>query len=165
MDFFFKVRPVLFTALALLFASSCAQPPQKPAAPPDTRAADEAAIRALDADWQKAVTAKDAAQAASYYAENASLFVPESALVTGKDAIQKTWTDLVKTPGFSLTFTPSSVTVSKSGDLAYEIGDYQMTMNDKRGKPRTDNGKYVVVWGRQADGSWKVLADVPTTVQ
>lgn len=153
---------IIFLSMLLV---SCAQPPQKPAVPPDTRAADEAAIRALDADWVKAVAAKDVAKATSYYAENASLFVPESALVTGKDAIQKAWTDLAKTPGFALTFTPSSVTVSKSGDLAYEIGDYEMTMNDKRGKPKTDHGKYVVVWGKQADGSWKALADVPTTSQ
>jgi ketosteroid isomerase-like protein len=66
-------------------------------------------------------------------------------------------------PGFALSFAPSKVEVSKSGDLAYEIGDYSLTFSDKKGKPLTTKAKYVVVWGKQADGSWKVLVDAPNT--
>jgi ketosteroid isomerase-like protein len=55
------------------------------------------------------------------------------------------------------------VTVARSGDLAYEVGDYEMTINDKKGKPQTVKAKYVVVWGKQSDGKWKALVDAPTT--
>jgi len=37
-----------------------------------------------------------------------------------------------------------------------------MTTSDKKGKPQTAKAKYVVVWGKQADGTWKALADVRT---
>jgi ketosteroid isomerase-like protein len=53
--------------------------------------------------------------------------------------------------------------VSKGGDMAYEIGDYQITFSGKKGKPETTKAKYVVVWGKQADGSWKALVDAPNT--
>jgi len=155
----------LFSFLLFFALFGCAQQTQQPTAPPDTRAVDEAAIRNVDAAWLKAVASKDAAQATSFYADNASLFAPGAPLATGKDAIQKAWTEMMSVPGFSLTFTPSSVTVSKGGDLAYELGDYELTMKDKKGKPQTSRGKYVVVWGKQADGTWKALADVPTTTQ
>jgi uncharacterized protein (TIGR02246 family) len=132
---------------------------------PDTRAADEAAIRAADADWAKAVEEKDVQQGMSAYADDATLLAPGEAAVTGKEEIQKAWSAMAGTPGFALTFAPTKVTVSRSGDLAYEIGGYSLTMNDKKGKPQTTKAKYVVVWGKQPDGKWKVLVDAPTTTR
>jgi ketosteroid isomerase-like protein len=32
-------------------------------------------------------------------------------------------------------------------------------MNDPKGSPIMDRGKYVAVWKKQADGSWKVAAE------
>ena len=153
-----------FLSLAI-FASSCSQKVEAPSAPtpPDHRAADAAAIRATDADWVKA--AKDPAAFTSFYAKDAVLFPPLGPMTTGKDAISKAWRQMAAQPGFDLTFAPTKVEVSKSGDMAYEIGNYALTVNDKRGKPQTTKGKYVVVWGKQADGSWKVLVDAPTTTQ
>lgn len=153
---------LLTSTLVSVLAVSCAQ---NPITPPDTRAADEAAIRALDAKWVQAVQAKDVSQFLNFYADDASVFVPDSPVATGKDAISAAWTALVNTPGFSLTFAPSKVVVSKSGDLAYEIGDFSMTFNDKKGKPQTSKAKYIVIWARQADGSWKAVVDAPTTSQ
>jgi uncharacterized protein (TIGR02246 family) len=157
-----------FGALAmciLLAMTSCNAGNQQVSqpAPPDTRADDEAKIRALDADWVKAVAAKDAARCASLYADNASLMVPGAPIATGKDAIQKAWTDMMATPGTSLTFSPAKIEVSRSGDLAYDLGDYEETGKDKKGKSQTVKAKYVVIWGKQADGTWKALIDLPTT--
>ena len=137
----------------------------QPAAPPDSRAADEAKIRSIDQEWVKTVAGKDAQQSASYYADGGALMAPGVPLATGKDAVQKMWVGLMGTPGFALTFAPTKVEVSRSGDLAYEIGAYELTSNDKKGKPQTVKAKYVVVWGKQADGSWKALVDAPTTTQ
>jgi len=52
------------------------------------------------------------------------------------------------------------VEASRSGDFAYDIGTYQLTMNDPQGKPMSERGKYTVVWKKQADGSWKAVADM-----
>ena len=139
---------------------ACSKEVQPPA---DHRAADEATIRGLDSAWVKAIATKNDAQALSYYADGASVLVPGDPMATGKDAIQKAWATLGALPGFALTFAPNTIDVS--GDRAFEIGDYQLTLNDKAGKPQTTKAKYVVVWGKQADSSWKVLLDAPTTTQ
>jgi uncharacterized protein (TIGR02246 family) len=155
---------LLMTAAAALCACNMGnQPPAQPAVVADTRAADETSIRNIDAEWVKTVASKDAQQSSSYYADDGVLMAPGAPLATGKDEIQKTWAGMLATPGFSLTFAPAKVTVSRSGDLAYEVGDYEMTINDKKGKPQTVKAKYVVVWGKGADGKWKALVDAPTT--
>jgi len=156
----------LFCILALtLAACSAGNQQQSQPAPPDQRATDESTIRGLDADWLRAMVAKDATLTTSFYADGASLLAPGAPLATGKDAIQKAWAGLMGTPGFALTFDPIKIEVSRGGDLAYELGEYQLTMNDKQGKPQTVKGKYVVVWGKQPSGAWKALVDAPTTTQ
>jgi uncharacterized protein (TIGR02246 family) len=150
---------------AMALASCNSSPPASQLiAVVDTRAADEAAIRATDVNWVKAVAAKDAPGAASFYADDATLMAAGAPVTTGKDAIQKAFAGMMGDPQFALTFSPTKVVVSKSGDLAYEIGDYQITFSGKKGKPNVvTKAMYVVVWGKQADGSWKALVDAPNT--
>ncbi|MCX6635202.1 MAG: DUF4440 domain-containing protein, partial [Acidobacteria bacterium] len=50
--------------------------------------------------------------------------------------------------------------VARSGDVAYSHGTYAMTMNDAKGKPVNDKGKFVTVYRKQPDGKWKVVADI-----
>lgn len=163
-----SLGPAMLLMSILITLASCGagnQQQSQPAAQPDNRASDESTIRAIDADWVKAVAGKDAQRSASYYADGGSLFAPGAPFATGKDAVLKTWAGLMATPGFALTFAPTKIEVSRAGDLAYEIGEYQLTTNDKKGKPQTVRAKYVVVWGKQPDGSWKALVDAPTTTQ
>ena len=154
-----------FFLLAALFAMSitvaCAeQTAQKPAPPPDTRKADEAAIRAASADWSKAAQAKDLDKATSYYADDAVFFVENGAMVKGKDAIKMAWKPELATPGPGMTFDTTYVEVARSGDLAYEYGTYDEKTEVKKGKVKDEKGKYVVVWKKQPDGSWKAVADI-----
>jgi len=50
--------------------------------------------------------------------------------------------------------------VAQSGELAYLSGTYELTLNDASGKPVKDRGKYVEVWKKQADGTWKATVDI-----
>jgi uncharacterized protein (TIGR02246 family) len=155
---------LLAAALALTSCNQTNAPSaSQPAAAVDTRAADEAAIRATDLNWVKAFASKDAPGTASFYADNAVLMAAGAPMATGKDAIQKAFVGMMGDSQFALTFAPNKVVVSKGGDMAYEIGDYQITFSGKKGKPETTKAKYVVVWGKQADGSWKALVDAPNT--
>ncbi|HVA72708.1 MAG TPA: SgcJ/EcaC family oxidoreductase [Candidatus Limnocylindrales bacterium] len=129
------------------------------------QAQDETDIRAIDVAWAKAVASKDADQTASFYAGDGVLLAPGAPMASGKDAIRNTWAKLMGTPGFALSFAPTEIKISPSGDLAYEIGEYELTAGGKKGKPKTVKAKYVVVWGKQADGGWKALVDAPTTTQ
>jgi ketosteroid isomerase-like protein len=42
-------------------------------------------------------------------------------------------------------------------------GARPMKFTDPSGKAASDHGKYVTVWKKQSDGTWKVLLDVFNT--
>jgi ketosteroid isomerase-like protein len=63
-------------------------------------------------------------------------------------------------PNFSLTFQSTRAMASKGGDMVYSQGTYTMTITEpKTKKLMTDKGKYLTVFTKQADGSWKAVAD------
>ena len=131
-----------------------------PAPTPDTRNADVQAVKDVEAAWVKDTAAKDADKWASYFAEDGSGLYPGSATLNGKAAIKAAMTPMFADPNFSLTFQSTRAMASKSGDMVYSQGTYTMTMtNPKTKKPMTDTGKYLTVYTKQADGSWKAVAD------
>jgi ketosteroid isomerase-like protein len=138
----------------LLIASACTQP-----APPDTRAADEAAIRDAEAQWSKTAGARDVDGTVAYYTEDASVMAPNAPIASDKQAIRAAWASLLG-PDTSISWRASKVEVARSGDLSYIQGTYQLTMKDPQGNPVNDKGKFVEVWKKQADGKWKVVADI-----
>jgi ketosteroid isomerase-like protein len=125
-------------------------------------AADEKAIRDADALWSHAVETKDLGQAISFYTDSASVLPFNAPSVTGTVQIRELWSHLMSTPGFSLHFAPSIVEVAHSGDLAYDVGTFELTLDDAQGKPVKTPGKYVVVW-KQTGGKWKAAADIFNT--
>jgi ketosteroid isomerase-like protein len=70
---------------------------------------------------------------------------------------------MMSDPRFSLSFHADQVVASRSGDLVYEIGSYAMTFSGEGGKTMRQTGRYVDVWRKQADGSWKVVLDAPVS--
>ncbi len=141
-------------ALAVL-AVGCANAPAPP--PPDTRAADLQAVKDVEAAW---LNSKDADKWASYFAEDGSGLYPGAGILNGKAAIKAAMTRYFADPNFSLTFQSTRAMASKGGDMVYSQGTYTMTMtNPKTKKPMTDKGKYLTVYTKQADGSWKAVAD------
>ena len=142
--------------LAVLFFSACS----RPAAPPDNRAADAAAVQKADADWSAAAQAKQVDAWLAFYADDAVVLPPNDKAAAGKDAIRKTITDLLALPGLSVSWQTTKAEAARSGDLAYAYGTYELTANDARGIPTTDHGKYSEVWKKQADGSWKCSVDM-----
>jgi uncharacterized protein (TIGR02246 family) len=139
---------------ALLFATGCGT-----ATPKDTRAADESAIRDLDAQWAKAAAAKDVDTAVGYYSDDASLLAPNEPIANDKPSIRAAWSTMLGADT-TLNWQASKVEVARSGDLAYVMGIYQLTTTDPKAKPMADRGKFVEVWKKQADGSWKTVADI-----
>jgi ketosteroid isomerase-like protein len=71
---------------------------------------------------------------------------------------------MIADPALTLYFEASQVEVSKSGDLGYTRGTYQMTMTDPASKKVIhDHGNYVTTYAKQADGRWKAVADIATS--
>ena len=126
----------------------------------DTRLADEQTIREARDKWTKAYEKKDLEKPLSFISDEAKMFTPNMPILDGKEAIRKSIAYMFSLPGFNLAFNVTKVDVAQAGDLAYETGTYHLTLNDEQGKPTTTPGKYVVVWKKQPDGKWKVVADI-----
>ena len=132
-----------------------------PAPAPDTRDADVKAVEDLEAAWVKDIATKDADKFASYYSDDASVLLSNAPILTGKDNIKAALKPMLADPNFALSFQPTRAEASKGGDFVYTVGNYSMTMsNPKDKKPFTDKGKYMTVYKKQADGSWKAVADM-----
>jgi len=123
-------------------------------------AAEEAAIRAAEDEALKIAQAKDAERWASVYADDARVFPPNALLVTGKEAIRKLFAELFASPGFEIDWEVTRVEVSRAGDLGYVVGTHKVTVNDAEGNPVTDRGKWIAIWKKQADGTWKCIEDI-----
>ena len=146
-----------------LAACAAPPPPPPPATPPDTRAADEAAIRAASKAWSAAAQAKDVQKFIAYYAEDAKVLLEGGPDLNGMAAIREGMTGMMGDPNFALSFQTEQVTVARSGDVAYETGTHSLTLTGPNKKPVSSAGHFVVVWRKQADGSWKAAVDAPVS--
>src|SRR5438093_10188389 len=117
-------------------------------------------LRDLDAKWSAAAGAKDVDKTVSYYAEDAVVMPPNAPAATTKEAIRSAWKEMLTSPGAAISWKTTKVEVAKSGDLAYVSGTYEETMTDASGKPVKDRGKYVEIFKKQANGTWKVIVDI-----
>ena len=144
-------------ALALLLFG-CAQAP--PPAPPDTRAADEKAIRDMETAWVAEFAAKDIDKIVAHYADDGTLLLSNAPTMSGKDAIRAGMKMAIDDPNFALDLKTVKVYVSRD-DLAYSQGTYSYKGTDsKTKKVIAETGRYVEVYKKQADGSWKVVEDI-----
>jgi ketosteroid isomerase-like protein len=125
--------------------------------PVDTKAAEDA-VRAADAAQLKAAQALDVAGVVAAYSDDAVVLPPNAPVATDKASIQKQWASML-TPGTQATWTPTKVEAAASGDMVYDSGTYQVNMKGPDGKPASDTGKFLAVWKKQADGSWKCVED------
>ena len=129
----------------------------------NTRAADETALRNLDAEWSKAAGAKDIDKTVSYYSDDALVMPSNSPVLQGKAAARAMWQAMFSMQGFGGGWNATKVEVARSADLAYVTGTYEINETDASGKQKTDKGKYLEVWRKQADGTWKCVADMFNT--
>lgn len=136
---------------SLLALASCSKP--------DTSEADKKAVREMESAWNKAGAAKDVDGYIAFYADDAHVLLPNAPLFTGKAAIKEALKPMMADPNFSVTLTPTRLEVSKGGDMAYTQGSYKMTFSDVRGNKFEDEGKYLTIYRKLADGNWKAVED------
>ncbi len=155
----------LIAILLGLSLAACSSQTSQPVQPADTRAADADAIRAADVEWNKAMQAKDVDKSVSFYGDGAILLGNKAPSIQDRDAIHKEVQEMLGHSTGNFNFTNTSVEVAKSGDLAWEHGVWEFDATDKKGKPVVEKGKYLTVWKKQSDGSWKAVADMDNTDQ
>jgi ketosteroid isomerase-like protein len=127
---------------------------------------DAAAVKAtIDAQCKasnEAALKGDASAAASIYDENAVVLAPNMPMMKGKTSIEKTMAGWFQSGTKMKEFTFATVSVEGTGDLAVQLGRYFQTF-DMGGKIIADTGKFVTVWKKQVDGSWKAMYDIWNT--
>lgn len=146
----------VFVMVFLLLATLCCQT----IAQVSLSDADKAAIKkatdnalalanASEKDW--------AAYAKAYYAPDAVILPPNASAVKGHEAIVS----------FFDSFPPLSdvkfeqVEMDGIGGLAYVWGTYSLKMLPTGAEtPIQDSGKFIEIWRKQKDGSWRVTLDI-----
>ncbi len=114
----------------------------------------------ISREWSKSASTDSIEKTLSYWADDAIVMSPGQPSLHGKKAIREMVEGSSKIPGFKISWEPLSVSVSKSGDMAYMIEQNQITVNDSLGQPITEYNKVVTVWRKEADGSWKNVVDI-----
>lgn len=117
-----------------------------------------AAIEAANAEFSQAFARGDAKALAAMYTSDAILFPPDSDMIRGNEAIGEFWK--ATRDGGVQSAALTTIDVGRSGDVAYEAGKVSLTIQATGKKPTTAVAKYVVVWKRQGDGSWKLHRDI-----
>jgi ketosteroid isomerase-like protein len=114
-------------------------------------------LRATDAAFSDLADRMGLAEAFSTYAADDGAIFSGSELVMGPRALRDFFT--ATNGGLSLTWQPTYSDVAASEDLGFTIGDYVATLRGPSGAAVQRFGKYLTVWRRQRDGSWKFVID------
>jgi uncharacterized protein (TIGR02246 family) len=125
----------------------------------DTLADVRRAIDKGNAQWSEGWAKGDAAMVAAIFAEDGVQLASSGKLIKGRQQILDRQKVAMQgaDPGVKVTVT--TVNVWLDGDTAYETGKYKYEYTEK-GKPGTDEGRYVTIWKHQKDGSWKLSMDM-----
>jgi len=93
----------------------------------------------------------------TWFAPDAVTLENGGAPVVGHDAIaaRATWTPDV----YQLRWTPEGARMSPEADMGFTWGHYEGDSKDPQGNPVKKTGRYITVWKRQPDGTWKVELD------
>jgi len=140
---------ILGTVMCLVLSVGC----QGPAGLSE---ADRTAIRQGDENYGNLLNARDFKGLAALYAEDAIVLPSNQAAVQGRAAIQAALEAFppISNSQFQV------LEIEGLGDLAYSRGTYSMTVTPAGAAPIEDRGKYIEIWRKQADGSWKILRDI-----
>lgn len=113
-----------------------------------------------DAAWLEAYQANDPARAAAFYDSDGAMLAPNRPLLSGKKAIAEFIAKSFELQEYHIHWHANQAEAARSGELGYTSGVYEMSFRQTSGKLFFDKGKYLMIWKRQADGTWKVLFDM-----
>lgn len=130
-----------------------AQPASESATFPE---ADANAIRTASQAFQTAVRDTAWSTWAGFYTNDAVLAPPNGPAISGPDALVAFARAF---PPFR-DFTLREVDMDGRGDLAYVYGKYSWVLTIPGQPAMPDSGKYIEIWRKQADGSWKITRDI-----
>jgi uncharacterized protein (TIGR02246 family) len=121
--------------------------------------ADKEALTAISSQWEAAYHANDLDAVMQDYAQDAVRMPPNETIEEGKEAIRNSH------QAFFSEYTSDGaievIDVQVSGDLGYVRGTYKgMSTPKAGGDPIKSDDRFVAVFRRQTDGSWKSICEI-----
>ena len=147
------VKRLLLASMAVLLVAPA------PSSAQMSKAAARAALLQTDVEWAASAAGTDVERIVSYWTDDAVIYPPREAPISGKTAIRRYVAESLKIPGFAIRWKPTAAVVSASGDLGYTTGTNSFTFPDAHGRPMTTNGRYVTVWRKGPDARWRCVVD------
>jgi ketosteroid isomerase-like protein len=114
--------------------------------------------KALNAQWDAAFNAKDAAAVAAMYDDAAAVIPAGAEQVSGKAAILAFWTNTIG-QGI-IDHKLALIEAVESGDMAFQRGLWSAAVVNEKGERQTFKGNVHLVYRRQVDGAWKALTHI-----
>jgi ketosteroid isomerase-like protein len=111
----------------------------------------------LEARFAKDVRERGGAGFAAWFADDGVALGNGAAPLIGKVAIAKSanWSP----KDYQLMWTPTDAMMGPSSDMGYTWGHYEGHSKDANGNPVETSGRYITMWRKEPDGSWKVVLD------
>lgn len=146
-----ETSTVLFYLLPILFLISCVK------SNIDVEQ-ERAALLKTDREFAQASVDHGVVEAFKMYLTEDAIQLPQNSQPHfGKQAIAEAMSADAQ---MTLTWQPQKAEVAKSGDLGYTWGTYEVKVPNPDGGERTGYGKYLNIWKKQPDDSWKVVVDM-----
>lgn len=121
-----------------------------------------AAIDKVTAQFAAAMNSGNFGELGALYAHDAILLPDRAPVAKGREAIQNFWNGMSAYKVSDVKLTADVVEVH--GDVAVETGAYSMMVTPPGATAAvSDVGKYMVIWKREGDGSWKIYRDMWST--
>lgn len=135
-----------------LWAAGCAPARQDPDA-------GRAALMQADRDFARATAERRLAGWVEAFADSGFQLRPGKPVAAGRDTVREFMAAAFADTTWTLGWEPARADISSSGDLGWTVGTYQSVRRDSAGAEHRATGKYLTVWQKQADGTWKVVVD------
>jgi ketosteroid isomerase-like protein len=118
--------------------------------------AERAALLTVDRAFSEGSASRGVVAAfQSYAADDLRLYRPDAFPVIGKSAIR----DVLAKRSGQLTWQPTAAEASRSGDLGYTYGTFELRQPGASGE-LIESGSYVRIWRKQPAGAWRVVLDI-----
>jgi len=108
------------------------------------------ALEAFDAAYNEAFDRGDAAGCAAFFTDDVLLMAPDQPMMRGKEAFEEAYRSRMEKNSGG-THGNRLIEYGEDGKLAYQVGTFAIS-----GTNPTEQGKFLNVLKRQADGTWKV---------
>ncbi len=122
---------------------------------PDPKQTEE--VRNTELAFAASAKAKDAAKAVTFFDDDIHFF-QQGKMITGVEEEKKNWNSLLSNPNLTIEWHPE--VVEAMGGLGYTTGPFEIHIKQDDGSETFIHGRYVTIWRKKPDGTWKAAVDI-----